>query len=74
MRRFSRAQSTRTLRAPSSSFCSERGQRIAIDRGFFPIEVISVCDDALAPKRYEQVNATFRREIETVAEALKKKY
>jgi len=28
----------------------------------------------LAQKRYEQVNATFRREIESVAEALKRKY
>lgn len=83
---------------------SERGQRIAVERGLFPIvprhriegapgstaelavefngglrsyyevEVISVYDDALAQRRYEQVNATFRREIESVAEALKKKY
>jgi len=83
---------------------SERGQRIAIDRGLFPIvpkyriegppgstaemavefnggvrsyfdvDVISVYDDELAQKRYEQVNATFRREIEAAAEALKRKY
>jgi len=82
---------------------SERGQRIAVDRGLFPIvpkyriegppgstaemavefnggvrsyydvDVISVYDDALAQKRYEQVNATFRREIESVAEQLKRK-
>ena len=83
---------------------SERGQRIAIDRGLFPIvpkyriegppgstaemavefnggvrsyfdvDVISVYDDELAQKRYEQVNATFRREIEAAAEALKRRY
>jgi len=83
---------------------SERGQRIAIDRGLFPIvpkyriqglpgstaemavdfnggirsyfevEVISVYDDELAQKRYEQVNATFRNEIESVADELKRRY
>jgi hypothetical protein len=36
--------------------------------------VISLYDDELAQKRYEEVNARFRREIETVAEQLKKKY
>ena len=83
---------------------SERGQRIATERGLFPIvpkyriqgppgstaemavdfnggvrsyydiDVISVYDDELAQKRYEQVNATFRKEIESVAEQLKRKY
>jgi ABC-type Fe3+ transport system substrate-binding protein len=83
---------------------SERGQRIAMDRGLFPIvpkyriqgppgstaemavefnggvrsyydvDVISVYNDELAQQRYEQVNATFRREIESVAEELKRKY
>jgi iron(III) transport system substrate-binding protein len=83
---------------------SEQGQRIAMERGLFPIvpkhriqgppgstaelavefnggvrsyydtEVVSVYDDALAQKRYEEVNASFRKEIESVAEALKRKY
>jgi iron(III) transport system substrate-binding protein len=83
---------------------SERGQRIAMERGLFPIvpkyrihgppgstaelavefnggvrsyfdvDVISVYDDALAQSRYEQVNTTFRKEIESAAEALKKRY
>ena len=83
---------------------SEQGQRIAMERGLFPIvpqhriqgapgstaemavefnggvrsyydvEVVSVYDDALAQKRYEEVNARFRKEIESVAEALKRKY
>jgi hypothetical protein len=30
--------------------------------------------DELAHRRYEQVNATFRREIESVAQELKRKY
>jgi hypothetical protein len=30
--------------------------------------------DELAQRRYEQVNATFRREIESVAEELRRKY
>ena len=81
---------------------SERGQRIAAERGLFPIvpayrvqgppgstaelavafhggmrsyyevEVQSVYDDATAQKRYEAVNARFRREIESVAEELKR--
>jgi ABC-type Fe3+ transport system substrate-binding protein len=98
------AKHPKAARAFIEFLLSERGQRIAIERGLFPIvpyyriegppgstaeiavefnggvrsyyevEVISVYDDALAQKRYEQVNATFRREIETVAEALKKKY
>jgi hypothetical protein len=35
--------------------------------------VLSVYDDELAQKRYEQVNAAFRREIESVAEELKRR-
>ena len=42
-------------------------------RSYYEVDVVSVYDDELAQKRYEQVNATFRREIETVAEALKRK-
>ena len=98
------AKHPKAARAFVEFLLSERGQRIAIDRGLFPIvpryriegppgstaemavefnggvrsyydvEVISVYDDALAQKRYEQVNATFRREIESVADQLKKKY
>ena len=98
------ARHPRAARAFVEFLLSERGQRIAVERGLFPIvpkyriegppgstaemavefnggvrsyydvEVISVYDDELAQKRYEQVNATFRREIESVAEELKKKY
>ncbi len=83
---------------------SDRGQRIAAERGLFPIvpkfriegppgstaemavgfnggvrsyydiDIVSVYDDAVAQKRYEEVNARFRREIESVAEELKRKY
>jgi iron(III) transport system substrate-binding protein len=82
---------------------SERGQKVAMERGVFPItpkyrvqgapgsraemaveftgglrsyfdvEVNNIYDDDIAQKRYEQVNATFRKEIESVAEELKKK-
>jgi ABC-type Fe3+ transport system substrate-binding protein len=83
---------------------SERGQRVAMERGVFPImpkyrvkgapgstaekaveftggirsyfdiDVTNIYDDDLAQKRYEAVNSTFRKEIESVAEELKKKY
>jgi iron(III) transport system substrate-binding protein len=43
-------------------------------RSYYDLEVISVYDDAFAQKRYEQVNATFRKEIEAAMEELKKKY
>jgi ABC-type Fe3+ transport system substrate-binding protein len=43
-------------------------------RSYYDAEVISVYDDALAQQRYEQVNATFRKEIESVVEELKRKY
>jgi iron(III) transport system substrate-binding protein len=81
---------------------SERGQRVAMERGVFPItpkyrvqgapgsraemaveftgglrsyfdvDVTNIYDDALAQKRYEQVNQQFRKDIESVAEQLKK--
>jgi len=98
------ARHPKAARAFVEFLLSEQGQRIAMERGLFPIvpkyriqgppgstaetavefnggvrsyfdvDVISVYDDELAQKRYEEVNARFRREIETVAEALKKKY
>jgi hypothetical protein len=42
-------------------------------RSYFDADVLSVYDDELAQKRYEQVNAAFRREIESVAEELKRR-
>jgi iron(III) transport system substrate-binding protein len=81
---------------------SERGQRVAMERGVFPItpkyrvqgkpgsqaemaveftgglrsyfdvEVNNIYDDDVAQKRYEQVNTQFRKDIEAVAEQLKK--
>ena len=98
------ARHPKAARAFVEFLLSDRGQRIAVERGLFPIipdyriegppgstaemavefngglrsyydvEVISVYDDALAQRRYEEVNATFRREIESVAEQLKRKY
>jgi len=83
---------------------SERGQKVAMERGVFPItpkyrvqgapgspaemaveftgglrsyfdtEVNNIYDDDVAQKRYEQVNAQYRKDIESVAEELKKKY
>ena len=83
---------------------SERGQRVAMERGVFPItpkyrvqgapgsraemaveftggirsyfdiEVTNIYDDDVAQKRYEQVNSSFRKEIESAIEELKKKY
>ena len=82
---------------------SERGQRVAMERGVFPItpkyrvqgppgstaelaveftgglrsyfdvDVTNIYDDDVAQKRYEQVNSTYRKDIESVAEELKKK-
>jgi iron(III) transport system substrate-binding protein len=81
---------------------SERGQRVSMERGVFPItpkyrvqgkpgsqaemaveftgglrsyfdvQVTNIYDDDVAQKRYEEVNARFRKEIESVAEELKK--
>jgi ABC-type Fe3+ transport system substrate-binding protein len=83
---------------------SERGQRVAMERGVFPItpkykvqgapgstaemaveftggmrsyferEVNNIYDDDRAQARYEQVNDKFRKDIEAVADELKKKY
>lgn len=83
---------------------TERGQKVAMGRGVFPItpkyrvqgapgspaemaveftggirsyfdvEVTNIYDDAIAQKRYEQVNSQYRKDIESVAEELKKKY
>jgi len=83
---------------------SEQGQRVAMERGVFPItpkfrvqgapgstaelaveftggmrsyfdrEVTNIYDDDKAQGRYEAVNNTFRKEIESVIEELKKKY
>jgi hypothetical protein len=33
-----------------------------------------VYDDALAQSRYERVNATYRKEIESVVDELRRKY
>jgi iron(III) transport system substrate-binding protein len=43
-------------------------------RSYFDIEVTNIYDDDIAQKRYEAVNSSFRKEIESVAEELKKKY
>jgi len=82
---------------------SERGQRVAMERGVFPItpkyrvqgkpgsqaelaveftggirsyfdvDVVNIYDDDVAQKRYEAVNSQYRKDIESVAEQLKKK-
>jgi iron(III) transport system substrate-binding protein len=82
---------------------SERGQKVAMERGVFPItpkfrvqgapgskaemaveftgglrsyfdvDVTNIYDDDIAQKRYEAVNSTFRKEIESQAEELKTK-
>ena len=94
----------RAARAFIEFMLSERGQRVAMERGVFPIspkyrvqgkpgshaemaveftggirsyfdvDVTNIYDDDLAQKRYEQVNSTFRKDIESVLEELKKKY
>jgi len=91
------ARHPKAARAFVEFLLSERGQRIAMERGLFPIapqhriegppgstaelavefnggvrslfetEIVSVYDDALAQKRYEEVNARYRREIEAPA-------
>jgi iron(III) transport system substrate-binding protein len=83
---------------------SERGQRLLMGRGLFPVNpkyrvhgasgstaelavqmtggvrsffdlpVLNIYDDALARSRYQQVNETFRRDIEAVWGELKKRY
>ena len=83
---------------------TERGQRVAMGRGVFPItpkyrvqgppgsteemtvaftggirsyfdrEVTNIYDDGIAQKRYEQVNARYRKDIESIWDELKRKY
>jgi len=83
---------------------SEQGQRVAMERGVFPItpkyrvqgapgstaemavaftgglrsyfdqDVTNIYDDDVAQRRYEQVNAQFRKDIESVWEDLKKRF
>ncbi len=43
-------------------------------RSYFDRPMTSVYDDEVAMKRYEQVDATYRREIETVIEELRKRF
>ncbi|MGZ8210059.1 MAG: extracellular solute-binding protein [Burkholderiales bacterium] len=98
------AKHPRAARAFIEFMLSERGQRVAMERGVFPItpkyrvqgkpgshaemaveftggirsyfdvEVTNIYDDDVAQKRYEQVNAQFRKDIEASLEELKKKY
>ncbi len=98
------AKHPKAARAFIEYLLSERGQRVAMERGVFPItpkykvqgapgstaekaveftggmrsyfdrEVTNIYEDDKAQGRYEQVNQTFRKEIEAVAEELKKKY
>jgi len=42
-------------------------------RSYFDVEVTNIYDDDKAQARYEQVNSQFRKEIESVADELKKK-
>jgi len=42
-------------------------------RSYFDVEVTNIYDDDKAQGRYEQVNSQFRKEIESVADELKKK-
>jgi iron(III) transport system substrate-binding protein len=97
------AKNPNTARAFVEYVLSERGQRVAMERGVFPItpkyrvqgapgsraemaveftgglrsyfdvDVTNIYDDDVAQKRYEAVNARFRKDIESVAEELKKK-
>ena len=41
-------------------------------RSYFDMDVTNIYDDDVAQKRYEAVNSTFRKKIESVAEELKK--
>jgi hypothetical protein len=43
-------------------------------RSYFDREVTNIYDDDKAQGRYEAVNNTFRKDIESVIEELKKKY
>jgi ABC-type Fe3+ transport system substrate-binding protein len=97
------AKNPKAARAFIEFVLSERGQRVAMERGVFPItpkyrvqgppgskaemaveftgglrsyfdvEVTNIYDDDIAQKRYEAVNTRFRKDIESIAEELKKK-
>ena len=92
----------RAARAFVEYVLSERGQRVAMERGVFPItpkyrvqgkpgsqaemaveftgglrsyfdvDVTNIYDDDIAQKRYQEVNAQYRKDIEAVADQLKK--
>jgi ABC-type Fe3+ transport system substrate-binding protein len=96
------AKNSKAAQAFIEFMLSERGQRVAMERGVFPItpkyrvqgkpgsqaemaveftggirsyfdvDVTNIYDDDLAQKRYEAVNSQFRKEIESVAEKLKR--
>jgi len=97
------AKNPNAARAFIEFVLSERGQRVAMERGVFPItpkyrvqgapgsqaemaveftgglrsyfdvEVTNIYDDDVAQKRYEAVNSRFRKDIESIADELKKK-
>ncbi|HEY4998555.1 MAG TPA: extracellular solute-binding protein [Usitatibacter sp.] len=98
------AKHPKAARAFVEYLLSERGQKVAMERGVFPItpkykvqgapgstaekaveftggirsyfdaDVNNIYDDDVAQKRYEAVNEKYRKEIESVADELKKKY
>jgi hypothetical protein len=43
-------------------------------RSYFDVEVTNIYEDDIAQKRYEAVNQTFRSDIESKIDELKKKY
>jgi hypothetical protein len=43
-------------------------------RSFFDAPVFNIYDDAIARKRYAEVNTKFQKEIEAVWDELKKRY
>jgi ABC-type Fe3+ transport system substrate-binding protein len=97
------AKNPNAARAFIEFVLSEQGQRVAMERGVFPItpkyrvqgppgskaemaveftgglrsyfdvDVTNIYDDAIAQKRYEAVNSKYRKDIESIAEELKKK-
>jgi len=97
------SRNPKAARAFIEYMLSERGQRVAMERGVFPItpkyrvqgkpgshaemaveftggmrsyfdvDVVNIYDDDVAQKRYQDVNAQYRKEIESVAEQLKRK-
>jgi iron(III) transport system substrate-binding protein len=98
------AKHPKAARAFIEFILTERGQRVAMGRGVFPIspkyrvqgppgsteeltveftggirsyfdrDVTNIYDDDIAQKRYEQVNAQYRKDIEAAWDELKKKY